>query len=55
VPSEGDGIWEVVDVRGRPCLQPDESSYYLYFVLPANLLARVHDGLWLEVEYYGSR
>jgi MoaA/NifB/PqqE/SkfB family radical SAM enzyme len=55
VPNEGDGAWEIVDVRGRACLQPNESSYYLYFVLPASLLARAQAGLWLEVEYYGSR
>ena len=34
VPARGDGVWEIVDVQGRPCLAPDESSYYLYFVLP---------------------
>ena len=27
-------------VQGRPCLTPDEASYYLYFVLPAEFLAR---------------
>jgi MoaA/NifB/PqqE/SkfB family radical SAM enzyme len=54
-PSAGDGQWEVVDVRGRACLQPDERSYYLYAVLPDDFLARVTGDVWLEVEYYGSR
>jgi len=53
VPSAGDGVWEVVTVRGRPCLTPDERSYYLYFVLPPGL--RVPGSLWLEVEYHGDR
>ena len=39
VPSAGDGVWEIVTVKGQPCLTPTESSYYLYFVLPEALLA----------------
>ena len=38
VPGEGDGRHEVREVQGRPCLTPDASSYYLYAVLPAELL-----------------
>ena len=38
VPRGGDGVWEVVTAGGRPCLAPDESSHYLYFTLPAELL-----------------
>lgn len=55
VPRGGDGVWEVVDVHGRPCLTPDETSYYLYFVLPAELLARTGTALFVEVDYYGDR
>jgi radical SAM protein with 4Fe4S-binding SPASM domain len=55
VPREGDGVWEVRTVQGRPCLAPDESSYYLYFVLPPEFLARARSGLWLEVDYFGDR
>jgi radical SAM protein with 4Fe4S-binding SPASM domain len=55
VPREGDGVWELSAVQGRHCLAPDESSHYLYFVLPAEFLARIKDGLWLEVEYWGDR
>jgi len=55
VPCEGDGAWEVRTVQGRPCLSPDERSYYLYFVLPPELAARARAGLWLEVEYLGDR
>jgi MoaA/NifB/PqqE/SkfB family radical SAM enzyme len=55
VPRDGDGAWEIVDVRGRACLTPDERSYYLYFVLPADFLARAVAGIWLDVEYYGDR
>jgi radical SAM protein with 4Fe4S-binding SPASM domain len=55
VPREGDGAWEVRIVQGRPCLSPDERSYYLYFVLPPELAARARSGLWLEVEYLGDR
>jgi radical SAM protein with 4Fe4S-binding SPASM domain len=55
VPREGDGVWEVRTVQGRPCLSPDDRSYYLYFVLPPELLARARAGLWLDVEYLGDR
>lgn len=55
VPNDGDGRFDVIDVRGRPCLTPDEASYYLYCVLPPALLARASDGLWLDVEYAGAR
>src|SRR4051812_26491817 len=55
VPRQGDGVWEVRTVQGRPCLSPDESSYYLYFVLPPDLLARARSGLSVEVEYLGDR
>jgi MoaA/NifB/PqqE/SkfB family radical SAM enzyme len=55
VPREGDGVWEVRTVQGRPCLSPDERSYYLYFVLPPELKARARAGLWLDVEYLGDR
>jgi MoaA/NifB/PqqE/SkfB family radical SAM enzyme len=55
VPREGDGVWEVRPVQGRPCLAPDERSHYLYFVLPREFLSRARHGLWLDVEYYGDR
>ena len=59
VPRGGDGVWQVVTAGGRPCLAPDESSHYLYFTLPAELLARAAErggsGLWLDVEYFGDR
>ena len=55
VPRAGDGVWDLVDVRGRSCLTPDETSYYLYFVLPAELLARAAATLFVDVEYYGDR
>jgi MoaA/NifB/PqqE/SkfB family radical SAM enzyme len=55
VPRDGDGVWEVQPVQGRPCLLPDERSHYLYFVLPAEFLARARRGLWVEVEYFGDR
>ena len=58
VPSAGDGGWEVVTVQGRPCLSPNETSYYLYFVLPPEFLARARAtgrGLWVDVEYHGDR
>jgi hypothetical protein len=55
VPREGDGVWEVRTVQGRPCLSPDEKSHYLYFVLPAEFLARAGGGVWLDVEYFGDR
>ena len=54
VPSAGDGRWRVVTVGGRPCLVPDESSHYLYFVLPAAFRRRASAGLWVEVEYHGT-
>ena len=40
---------------GQPCLSPDEKSHYLYFVLPAEFLARAADGIWLDFEYFGER
>jgi radical SAM protein with 4Fe4S-binding SPASM domain len=55
VPRDGDGIWETTTVKGRACLTPDEKSYYLYFTLPPEFRARVREGLWLEVEYFGDR
>jgi MoaA/NifB/PqqE/SkfB family radical SAM enzyme len=55
VPSGGDGVWVVRSVRGRPCLAPDESSYYLYFTLPEWFRHRTHGGLYVEVEYWGPR
>jgi MoaA/NifB/PqqE/SkfB family radical SAM enzyme len=55
VPREGDGVWEVQSAQGRPCLAPDERSHYLYFVLPAEFLARARHGLWVDVEYFGDR
>jgi MoaA/NifB/PqqE/SkfB family radical SAM enzyme len=55
VPRDADGIWEVRDVQGRSCLAPDERSHYVYFVLPAEFLARARRGLWLDVEYFGDR
>lgn len=55
VPSAGDGCWQVLDVRGRACLTPDERSYYLYFVAPDEFLARATSGVWVEVEYVGER
>jgi len=55
VPRERDGVWEVRTEQGRPCLSPDDRSYYLYFVLPPDLRARAKSGLWLDVEYLGER
>ncbi|HUG54306.1 MAG TPA: radical SAM protein [Vicinamibacteria bacterium] len=55
VPREGDGVWEVRTVQGRPCITPDERSYYLYFVLPPEFAGRARAGLWVEVEYHGDR
>jgi MoaA/NifB/PqqE/SkfB family radical SAM enzyme len=55
IPSAGDGIWERHEVSGRAYLSPSETSYYLYFVLPPELLKRAHSGLWLEIEYFGDR
>jgi radical SAM protein with 4Fe4S-binding SPASM domain len=54
VPNDGDGRYEVREVMGRPCLTPDATSYYLYCVLPAALLARADGGLHVEVEYAGD-
>jgi radical SAM protein with 4Fe4S-binding SPASM domain len=55
VPRAADGIWETTSVQGRPCLRPDQSSYYLYFVLPPAFLSRATRGLWLDVGYFGDR
>jgi MoaA/NifB/PqqE/SkfB family radical SAM enzyme len=55
VPCEGDGVWEIRTVQGRACLAPDEKSHYLYFVLPADFLARATEGVWLDIEYFGDR
>jgi radical SAM protein with 4Fe4S-binding SPASM domain len=55
VPRAADGVWEVERVQGRPCLRPDESSYYLYFVVPESFRARARRGLWLDVSYFGDR
>jgi radical SAM protein with 4Fe4S-binding SPASM domain len=55
VPRGGDGIWEVRDVLGRPYLSPTESSQYIYCVLPPDFRKRVQGGVWLEIEYLGSR
>ena len=55
VPSDGDGRHEVREAQGRPCLAPDQASYYLYAVLPADLLARARGPLYVEVEYLGDR
>jgi len=54
VPRAGDGVWEVTEVQGRPCLRPDESSYYLYFVVPPPFRAKATRGLWVEIEYFGD-
>ncbi len=55
VPSGHDGVWETTVVQGRPCLRPTESSYYLYFTLPAAFRQRASAGLWVEVEYFGAQ
>jgi radical SAM protein with 4Fe4S-binding SPASM domain len=55
VPGAADGVWEVESVQGQPCLRPNESSYYLYFVLPPAFLARARRGVWLDVGYFGDR
>ena len=55
VPRAGDGVWDIATVQGRPCLTPDEASYYLYFVLPAELRGRAQGALFVDVEYYGDR
>ncbi len=54
VPSSGDGVWRIVHRSDRPCLTPDDTSYYLYFALPEGFRRRATSGLWVEVEYYGS-
>lgn len=55
VPRAGDGGWEIAIAQGRACLTPDESSHYLYFVLPNGFRERATSGLWLEIEYHGDR
>jgi len=55
VPRDGDGVWELVQAGSDTCLTPNESSHYLYFVLPADFRAGATGGLWLEIEYYGER
>jgi MoaA/NifB/PqqE/SkfB family radical SAM enzyme len=55
VPSGGDGVWRLVRREGRPCLAPDATSYYLYFALLQGFRHRATSGLWVEVEYFGSR
>src|SRR5262249_51246000 len=54
VPRAGGGVWEVAEVQGRPCLRPDEASYYLYFVLPPAFRERGPRRLFVEVEYFGD-
>ncbi len=54
VPSTGDGVWRTRKEGGRFHLAPDERSYYLYFVLPAEFRAQARDGLWVEVDYLGE-
>jgi MoaA/NifB/PqqE/SkfB family radical SAM enzyme len=54
VPSQGDGAWQVVEEQSRPCLAPDDTSYYLYFRLPEAFRRRAGSGLWVEVEYPGA-
>ena len=53
VPSDGDGVWEIATIDGRACLVPNESSHYIYFVLPDDFLGSVEGDLWLEVDYVG--
>jgi MoaA/NifB/PqqE/SkfB family radical SAM enzyme len=55
VPSGDDGAWETTTVEGRPCLRPTESACYIYFALPEAFRRRAKDGLWVAVEYHGSR
>jgi radical SAM protein with 4Fe4S-binding SPASM domain len=55
VPSSGDGAWETTLVQGRPCVRPTEAAYHLYCVLPEAFRKRATRGLWVEVEYHGSR
>jgi len=54
VPSAGDGQWTVVTAGGRSWLAPDETSHYLYFVLPEAFRRRATGGAWVEVEYHGT-
>ncbi len=54
VPSDGDGRWEIGTEAGRSYLTPDDSSYYLYFVLPDAFRASATPALWIEVEYLGD-
>ncbi len=53
VPRAGDGIWEIETVQGRPWIRPNESSYYLYFVIPQEFRARIASPV-CEVEYLGD-
>ena len=56
VPSDGDGVWEVRTVQGRPCLTPDERSLLPLLRAARGASARApRRGLWLEVEYFGDR
>jgi MoaA/NifB/PqqE/SkfB family radical SAM enzyme len=55
VPNAGDGTFEVRVVQGRACLTPDESSHYLYFALPHGFAERAGAGLFVAVDYFGSR
>jgi MoaA/NifB/PqqE/SkfB family radical SAM enzyme len=55
VPSAGDGAWETAVVQGRTCVRPAESAYYLYGALPEAFRRRATKGVWVEVEYHGSR
>jgi MoaA/NifB/PqqE/SkfB family radical SAM enzyme len=54
VPSVGDGVFTVVTERGRAFLAPDETSYYLYFELPAEFRARARGAIGVESEYLGD-
>ncbi|MBN2370865.1 MAG: radical SAM/SPASM domain-containing protein [Vicinamibacteria bacterium] len=54
VPSAGDGRWTVQQLGERAFLSPDQSSYYLYFVLPKAFLRRARNGVWIAVEYLGE-
>jgi MoaA/NifB/PqqE/SkfB family radical SAM enzyme len=55
VPSAGDGAWETTVEQGRACLRPTDSAYYLYCALPEAFRRRAAAGLWVDVEYLGSR
>jgi MoaA/NifB/PqqE/SkfB family radical SAM enzyme len=55
VPSGHDGVWETTEAQGRACLRPVESSYYLYFVLPAAARRRAASPVHVEVEYFGPQ